>query len=120
MSKAWSKDMTLNPGTFGGTVACHVLVDMMNHDVIPIKEKHRVLSFINATVIREYRAIATITDHGVRSSLMFRSRDLFVERINAMPYPKTFLSFFRNVVKGMSRKYLDEAKSQDLDWRRSI
>lgn len=101
--------MELSPGTFGNTPACHVLVDMMNHNVIPVVEKHRVLSFITATVIREYKGIATITDRGVRTSVMLRSRDDFVERINAMPYHITFLSFLRNVIYGLARKYLREA-----------
>jgi hypothetical protein len=30
MSMAWSKDVKLDPGTFGSSEACHILVDMMN------------------------------------------------------------------------------------------
>jgi hypothetical protein len=108
MSRSWSRNIELDPGTFGNTPACHILVDMMNNDVIPVFEKHRVLSFLTATVVREYKGIASIKDHGVRISLMYRSRDAFVKRINLMPYPKTFLSFLRNVVYGMARKYLEE------------
>jgi len=109
MSKSWAREMELSPGTFGNSPACHVLVDMMNHDVIPTKEKHRVLSFITSTVIREYKAIGSITDPGIRTSIMWRSRDDFVKRINAMPYPQNFVTFLRNVIYHLARKYLNEA-----------
>lgn len=110
MSKAWSRDIELDLGTFGKSKACHALADMMNKNVIAVYEKHRVLSFIS-TAIHEYKAVATIKHSGVRTTIMYRSRDLFAKRISEMPYPANFLSFMANVNNYLANKYLKEA-----DW----
>jgi hypothetical protein len=106
MAKAWSKDMVLDSGTFGGTRACHVLVDMMNNNVISVFEKHRVLSFIQ-NAIHHFNNVATIEDLGVRNYTMSLIKRDFLNRINDMPYPPKFNSFLRNVVCHHSRRALE-------------
>src|SRR5271170_7449106 len=108
MSKAWSKDVVLNPGTFGGTPACHIVVDMMNHDVISVFEKHRVLSFITYCTIA-FKAVADIKHTGFRERFMFMMRDEFYKKIDTMPYPEKFNSFLKNVVNHHCRRNLKEA-----------
>ena len=111
MSRAWTKDIKLDPGTFGGSPACHILVDMMNHDLIPIYEKHRVLSLINSIIV-EFKAIATIKSaerRDVRETVMLRSRDFYLERIKKMAYPLIFRTVLMNVVHYKCKKFLKEA-----------
>lgn len=111
MSKAWTKDIKIDPGTFGGSRACHILVEMMNENLIPIYEKHRVLAFINSMNI-EFKAIATIKTsgrHHVRETVMLRSRDFYLERIEKMSYPLMFRTVLMNVVHYKCRKFLKEA-----------
>lgn len=108
MSKAWSKDMLLDPGTFGGSPACHVLVDMMNNNVIAVSDKHRVLSFINDCTW-QFKWIATIKEYGVKERTMVLTRDHLFERITQMPYPEKFNSHLKNVINHHFRRYLKEA-----------
>ena len=107
MSKAWSRDMELDPGTFGGSPACHVVVDMMNRNVIPAFEKHRVLAFINSAIF-EFKCIADIKRFGVRERVMFMMRDHFYDRISQMPYPEKFNSHLKNVINHHAKRYLKE------------
>ena len=108
MSLAWSKDMELDPGTFGGSPACHVVVDMMNHDVIPISEKHRVLSFVSSA-IWHFKCLSIIKDYGVKERVMILMRDDILSRIDQMPYPAKFNSHLKNVITHHFRRYLKEA-----------
>jgi hypothetical protein len=107
MSKAWSRDMQLDPGTFGGSPACHVLVDMMNNNIIPVFEKHRVLSFINRAT-NDFKWISLIPHVGVKNRAMAMMRDSFYERIDKMPYPEKFNSYLKNVITHHFRRYLRE------------
>ena len=108
MSKAFSNNPVLNPGTFGGSPACHILVDMMNKDMISVYQKRRVLAFITS-ICMEMKSISTIGDHSIRERLMNRSRDYYVERVDAMPHPSIFNSLLKNVIHYFSKKYLREA-----------
>ena len=108
MSKAWSKDMELDPGTFGGSPACHILVDMMNHNVIPVMEKHRVLSFIS-NVIYHFKELSKVEARGVRIRVMVLMKEDYFAKIDQMPYPAKFNSYLRNVVAYYFRRYLKEA-----------
>lgn len=108
MSLAWSKDMELDPGTFGGSPACHVLVDMMNHNVIPVIEKHRVLSFIN-DAIYQFKWLATIEEYGVKERSMVLMKNDILSRVDQMPYPTKFNSHLKNVITHHFRRYLKEA-----------
>lgn len=107
MSLPWSRDMKLDPGTFGGSPACHVLVDMMNNNVIPVSEKHRVLAFINS-VILHFQALADIKSYGVRTYAMTLVRDDFYARVDQMPYPAKFNSHLKCVLAHHFRRYLKE------------
>jgi hypothetical protein len=106
MSKAWSRDVVVDPGTFGGTRACHVLADLMNQNMISVFEKHRVLSFLNDATI-QFKWIATIEFKPV----MERNMDLMLHdltgRIEHMDYPPKFKSYMRNVIRHMYRKNLE-------------
>src|SRR5574339_118432 len=97
MSKAWSKDMVLDPGTFGNSRACHILVDMMNQNMIPIFEKHRVLTTITSAT-HHFNSIGDIQDRGVRNQVMYMMRDRYWNLIEKMDYPPKFISFYRNVI----------------------
>jgi hypothetical protein len=107
MSLAWSKDMELDPGTFGGSPACHILVDMMNHNMIPIREKHRVLSFINDATY-QFKWLSTVKDYSVKERAMVLMRDDILSRVDQMPYPPKFNSHLKNVITHHFRRYLKE------------
>jgi hypothetical protein len=115
MSKTYSKDVVLDPGTFGGTKACHVLAEMMNQNVISVFDKHKVLSFINK-VIYDFNAIATITYSGVRGRSMMLMKDHYIVRAEQMPYPEKFISFMKNVINHHARRALKyQSIRDDLD-----
>ena len=107
MSKAWSKDIRVEPHTFGGTKACEVLADMLNNNVIPIYEKHRVLSFINSFTCYAKNA-GTIQHQGTRNKIMSLLLKEYLERVDAMPYPNKMKSFLRNVLHHHCRKNLED------------
>jgi hypothetical protein len=111
MSTPRSKDMKLNPGTFGGSPACHILVDMMNKNMIPVKEKHRVLAFINAVII-EFKAIKTIVPppkrHGYVDNLLVRSRNYHLAYIDKWDYPEIFRTILKNVIHYQCKRFLKE------------
>lgn len=106
MSKPWSRDIKLNRGTFGGSPACHVLVDMMNNNMIPVSEKHRVLAFINNSIC-QFKWISTIPDQGARMRSMVLMKEDLYKRIDQMSYPPKFLSHLKCVINHHFRKYLD-------------
>jgi len=108
MSTPWSRDMELDPGTFGGSPACHILVDMMNHDMIPISEKHRVLSFINSS-IWHFKCLSIIEDYGIKERTMILVKNDMFTKIDLMPYPAKFNSHLKNVITHHFRRYLKEA-----------
>jgi hypothetical protein len=105
MSKPRSKDMKLDPGTFGGSPACHVLTDMMNNNLIPIVEKHRVLAFINKATY-QFKWISTIQECNVKARVMLLEREDLYNRITKMSYPDKFLDFLQNVINHHYNRYL--------------
>ncbi len=105
MSTPWSKDVILDPGTFGNSRACHILVDMMNQNVIPVFEKHRVLAFITHAT-HNFNGISDITDLGVRYKVMYMMRDHYWSLIEKMNYSPKFLSYLRNVINYLARRAL--------------
>lgn len=107
MSKAWSKNIWIDPSTFGTSPACHILADMMNKDIISALEKHRVLSFINCA-INSFKCISSIKDQGVRERVMVLMRDDLFARINMMIYHPKFLSHLKNVISYNFRRFLRE------------
>jgi hypothetical protein len=107
MSKAWSKDMILDCGTFGRSPACHILVDMMNNNVISVFEKHRVLSFVN-DAIYQFKWLSTVQEYGVKERAMTLMRDHLLSRVDQMPYPAKFNSHLKNVITHHFRRFLKE------------
>ena len=106
MSRAWSRYMVLGPGTFGETKACHILVDMMNNNVISVFEKHRVLSFITDAIFK-FNGIATIEESSVREHAMALMKEHYFSSIARMSYPDKFRSFLKNVINHHSRRALE-------------
>lgn len=106
MSTAWSKDMVLDPGTFGGTRACHVLVDMMNNNAIPVFEKHRVLAFLT-DANTQFKWVSTIKHKPVMERNMDLMLHHLIDRIQEFTYPAKFKSYMKNVVTHMYRKNLE-------------
>jgi len=114
MSKAWTKDIKIDPGTFGGSRACHILVEMMNENLIPIYEKHRVLAFINSINI-EFKAIETIQSPpvhaGIKESLLNRSKNHYLDRVKEMDYPEVFKTLLNNVIHYRFKKSFERSSS---------
>src|SRR6266850_8273342 len=107
MSKAWSKDIWVDPHTFGGTKACETLADMLNKDIVSPYEKHRILAFLNQ-VTWQFKCIADIFDRGARERSMLLMKAHFINRINDMSYPSKVISFIKNIVNHHCRKNLYE------------
>lgn len=105
MSKAWTKDIILDPGTFGNSKACHVLVDMMNNNEISVYEKHRVLSLIN-TMVHTFTSVSYIPHENVREKTNRMWLDIYLAKIEQCYYPTKFKTFYKNVAYYLSRKYL--------------
>lgn len=108
MSKAWSKDVALSLTTFGDSPACLVLADMMNKDIINIRSKHKVLSFIDVAIV-EFKSISDIKNPKIGNKILLKSRDYFFECISKMEYPPKFNSHLKNVINYHFRRFLKEA-----------
>jgi hypothetical protein len=115
MSKPSSKDIWVDPYTFGGSPACKVLAEMLNENLVSIKEKHKILSFIN-DVIMQFRSISEIENNSCRVRLMILVRDHFFNKIEGMPYPKIVNSHLKTVVVHHFRRIL-KLKKSNLDNR---
>lgn len=105
MAKAWSKDLKLDPYTFGNSKACEVLADMMNKGMIPVFEKHRVLSFITGAS-RVFKEISSIENKGVGFLVSDLYRQSLISKIDQMPYPLKFKTYLKNVINHIYKKYL--------------
>lgn len=108
MGRAITRDIdNLNPGTFGGSKACHVLIEMMNQNVITTFHKHKVLNLITSANIT-FKNLRYIPDVGVREQVMTVVRDNYYRRIKQMPYPARFCSFLENVIFYIFKKNLEK------------
>lgn len=113
MSLPVSRDMVLDPGTFGGSRACHVIVDMMNKGMIPVRDKHKVLSLINDINICA-KHLSEIRHVGVRSQMMKLAQDHYIQAVNTREsYPEKFKSHLKNVVNSIFRKSEERAMRVD-------
>lgn len=107
MSKAWTKDIYIDPGTFGGSRACHVLADMLNNNVIPIYEKHRVLAFLNKSNI-VFKNLTTIPDRQIRIQSFEMWKRTLLNQVAQFNYPIKIKSYISNVLFHSYRKNLGE------------
>lgn len=116
MGRAFTKDIEkLDPDTFGGSKACHVLVQMMNENMISNYSKHRVLGFIS-DVNYTFKNLRYIPADGARERVMVLVRDTYYKRIDEMPYPPLFVSHLRNVVNSIFKKNFERGlEVLDLD-----
>lgn len=106
MSKAWSKDICVEPHTFGGTKACEVLADMMNQNIVSAYEKHRTLAFINKAS-RMFHGAREISDNNTRNSVIeLINRDI-TDKIDVMNYPPKYISYLKNVMAHYYRRALE-------------
>jgi hypothetical protein len=108
MSLPVSRDMVLDPGTFGGSKVCHVIVDMMNHGVISIREKHKVLSLINDVNIGA-KYLSEVSHPGVRNHAMRLTQEHYIAVIDKKDYPDKFKSHLKNVINSIFKKNLVKA-----------
>ena len=106
MSKAWSRDVWVDPHTFGGTRACEVLADMLNNDVVPIYEKHRILAFITDATV-QFKYIGCIPIASVRERSMTLMREDLFKRIDNYEYGAKVKSYIKNVIAHHYRKNLE-------------
>jgi len=107
MSKAWTKDIYVDPGTFGGSRACHVLADMLNNNVIPIYEKHRVLAFLNRVNI-VFINLSDIPDRKIRIQSFEMWKKELLNQVSLFNYPTKIKSYMSNVLLHSYRKNLGE------------
>ena len=105
MSKAWSKDLNLKLDTFGKTKACQALADMMNKNIIPSYDKHKVLSFINE-MIERYQVLSSIKNSKVKNYTFDIISKNTTSLNELMPYDEKFISYLKNVNVYYFRLYL--------------
>lgn len=98
----------MNPGTFGGSPACHILVDMLNANMVPPFEKRRVLAFIGSATFN-FKWLSIIPQLGVKYRAMTLLRNEFYARIDLWTYSEKVKSLTKNVINHHYRKYLKEA-----------
>jgi hypothetical protein len=108
MGKAFSRDMVLDPGTFGGSPACHILVDMMNAGAVRVGDKHKLLSFI-VSATYNFKWLSIIPEEGVKWRAMTLLRDELYSRIDQWDYNPKVKSLTKNVINHHYRRYLKEA-----------
>lgn len=108
MSLPVSRDMELDPGTFGGSPACHVLVDMLNKGVVSVRDKHKILSFITKATYN-FKCLSALEDKSVRIRSMTLVKDDILSNVDKMPYSDKFKSYLKNVIYHHFRRYLREA-----------
>ncbi len=107
-TKSRKPDCILNKGTFGGTLACHHLVDLMNANVVPPYEKRRILNLI-ASATYNFKWLSVIPQQGVKYRAMTLLKDEVYAQIEKWTYDKKVKSLTRNVVNHHYRRYLEEA-----------
>lgn len=112
MSHAWSKDMVLDLGTFGNSPACHIVVEMMNAGLIPVLDKHKVLSMLNDVAISA-KYLSEVSHLGVRNQATRLSRDFYCLRVDQMPYIDKFKSHLKNVIHHFYNRNLEKAMRAD-------
>ena len=117
MSTPYSKDVKLDPGTFGSSPACHVLVDMMNNNFISIGDKHKVLSFVDDANI-QMKWISTIAYKPAMSRSLALFREDLLARVNQMPYEEKFKTHLKNVISYFYKKTLRAWNESKLDNRK--
>lgn len=105
---AWSKDMKLDPYTFGKSRACEVVVAMMNENVIPVYEKHRVLAFILASNLY-FKEISEVSNKRIIVKLMDLFKRDTLAKVEKMPYPDKFKSYLKNVISYIYKSNLKKA-----------
>ena len=107
MSGTWSKDMYVEPHTFGNTKACEILADMMNNNIVSAYEKHRTLAFINKAS-RMYNGAFQIPDKNIRNSIFELINKDVMNKINMMSYSPKYISYLKNVMIYYYRKFLEK------------
>lgn len=113
MSKAWSKDIWVDPHTFGGTRACEILADMLNQNAVIGYEKHRIISFLNRAAIR-LKMTATVYDNKTREYLLILVRNDLLNRVDQMKYPIDVITHLKNILHHYYRKHLEKSSEQSL------
>lgn len=117
MSTPYSKDVKLDPGTFGASPACHVLVDMMNKNFIAIGDKHKVLSFVN-DANTQMKWISTISYKPAMERALSLLREDLITRASQMPYEAKFKTYLKNVICYFYKKTLRTWNESKLDNRK--
>lgn len=102
MKKTTPPDLWVDPGTFGGTKACHILADMMNKD-LNTYQKRKILSFFD-DVNMQFKWISTIEYKPVRDRTMVLMLRELESKVEVLNYPTKFKSFAKNIVKYIYRK----------------
>lgn len=107
-TKSLDPNCVLSPGTFGGTPASHILVSMLNANVIPPSEKHRVLNLIGSATYN-FKWLSVVPEWGVKYRAMTAMRQEFNARVDQWTYPELIKSLTKNVISHHYRRYLKEA-----------
>lgn len=107
MSLPVSRDMVLDSSTLGNSPACHIVVQMMNDGIIPIHDKHKVLSIMN-DVSNSAKHLSEVSHVGVRSQAVQLSRDYYCSRVDQMPYHEKFKTHLKSVIQYFYKKSLEK------------
>ena len=105
MSVAWSKNLVLSSNTMGSSLAAYHLVDMLNQDVIPTYEKHRLLSFFNKTMIG-LKKLLKIEDPAFRAYIVNMWKERQFKLIDSQNWDTKVKSYFKNVITSSCKESL--------------
>jgi len=101
--------MILLPNTIGNSLAAYYLIDMLNENMIPAYEKHRLLSIFNSTIIG-LKKIMKIDDPGFRARIVHMWKENQFALIDSQTWNPKIKSYFKNVINS----HIKSTLSKDL------
>lgn len=107
-----TKEVWVEPHTFGGSKACEALADMINGDILTTPAKHKLLKLINCI---NHRAIdiSFIPNKSTRIFIMSLIKQHYCSIVKEKNYPIKIQSYLYNVINYICHKYLERDQSFD-------
>jgi hypothetical protein len=106
MSSARSKNIFLTPNTIGNSLAAIHLMDMLNQDIIPVVEKHRLLSIFNSISIA-FKKISKIEDVSFRYAILNMWKEKQFTVVDSQNWDPKVKTYFKNIVNAHVKKYYE-------------
>jgi hypothetical protein len=106
MSSARSKNIFLTPNTIGNSLAAIHLMDMLNQDIIPVIEKHRLLSIFNSISIG-FKKISKIEDVSFRYAILNMWKEKQFTVVDSQNWDPKVKTYFKNIVNAHVKKYYE-------------